>query len=395
MCRKKCDLEELLAQTCNTCNEWFETMQGLMAHQSMSKKCSWYKKGKLKAIFEPSPEQQAKSSSEFAQAQIRQEVSPNTVNWSEDASASQSSRVQDEGMNNEPDFMKEWLEDGNGEHDDVELREEDEEEEDFDEDLVFVQVPGPSASRRQPQAGPSQQTRRRTAIQLDDDEDTRVEDIDEMAGEVIGNGEMVREDWWRHFSLHAGEKMASRKRKAAWTPENPDSKLWHPFESELDWQVGSWAINEEVHKGAVDRLLSIPGFREKLGLWYHNMCALLQKVEDHATGVQGTRIGHVKVIFKLPDTIYEHGSLNEMHAPEEWATQGPLAYVEWYANLPASADPVHMMYEVRKLPLRTDGTPAGEIIPLSMICQSYSVLDKAQKFLLNNWASKYSYQTLW
>ncbi|KAI0726073.1 hypothetical protein C8Q72DRAFT_784322 [Fomitopsis betulina] len=139
-----------------------------------------------------------------------------------------------------------------------------------------------------------------------------------------------------------------------------------------------------------------------------------------ATGVQGTRIGHVKVIFKLPDTIYEHGSLNEMHTPEEWATQGPLAYVKWYANLPASADPVHMMYEVRKLPLRTDGTPAGEIIPLSMIRQSCqliprfpkptkecvvatvptdwtsdSVLDKAQKFLLNNWASKYSYQILW
>ncbi|EPS94098.1 hypothetical protein FOMPIDRAFT_1134931 [Fomitopsis schrenkii] len=133
-----------------------------------------------------------------------------------------------------------------------------------------------------------------------------------------------------------------------------------------------------------------------------------------------TRIGRVKVIFKLPDTIYEHGSLNDMHAPEEWATQGPLAYVEWYANLPASADPVHMMYEVRKLPLRADGTPAGEIIPLSMIRQSCqliprfpkpkadrttptvpsdwtsdSVLDKAQKFLLNNWASKYAYQTLW
>ncbi|KAI0725020.1 hypothetical protein C8Q72DRAFT_786306 [Fomitopsis betulina] len=139
-----------------------------------------------------------------------------------------------------------------------------------------------------------------------------------------------------------------------------------------------------------------------------------------ATGVQGTCIGRVKVIFKLPDTIYEHGSLNEMHTPKEWATQGPLVYVEWYTNLPASADPVHMMYEVRKLPLRTDGTPAGEIIPLSMIRQSCqliprfpkptkecvvatvptdwtsdSVLDKAQKFLLNNWASKYSYQTLW
>ncbi|KAI0728075.1 hypothetical protein C8Q72DRAFT_751927, partial [Fomitopsis betulina] len=215
---------------CNACNEWFEMMQGLMAHQSMSKKCSWYKKGKLKVIFEPSPEQQAKS---------------------EDVSASQSSRV----------------------HNDVELREEDEEEEDFDEDLAFVQVPGPSASRRQPQAGPSQQTQRRTAIQLDDNEDTRVEDIDETAGEVIGNRETVREDWRRHFSLQAGEKRASRKRK-----DDPDSKLWHPFESELDWQVGFWAINEEVHKGAVDRLLSIPGFCEKLGLSYHNMRALTSRL---------------------------------------------------------------------------------------------------------------------
>ena len=134
----------------------------------------------------------------------------------------------------------------------------------------------------------------------------------------------------------------------------------------------------------------------------------------------GVRVGRVKVIFTLPQTIYAHGSLNEINAPAEWKGQGPLAYVEWYANLPASADPVHMMYEVRKLPLRVDGTPAGEIIPLSIIRQSCqliphfprptrgstistipsdwtsdSVLDKAQRFLLNNWATKYAYQTLW
>ena len=134
----------------------------------------------------------------------------------------------------------------------------------------------------------------------------------------------------------------------------------------------------------------------------------------------GVRVGQVKVIFALPQTIYTHGSLNEINAPAEWKGQGPLAYVEWYANLPASADPVHMMYEVRKLPLHVDGTPAGEIIPLSMIRQSCqliphfprptrgstistipsdwtsdSVLDKAQRFLLNNWATKYAYQTLW
>ncbi|EPS93195.1 hypothetical protein FOMPIDRAFT_94087 [Fomitopsis schrenkii] len=85
---------------------------------------------------------------------------------------------------------------------------------------------------------------------------------------------------------------------------------------------------------------------------------VLRDDNAEATGVQGTRIGRVKVIFKLPAMMYEHGSLNNMHAPEEWATQGPLAYVEWYTNLPASADPIHMMYKVRKLALRADGTPA-------------------------------------
>ena len=45
-------LEQLLADTCDACNKTFRTTQGLTAHQSMSEACSWYKKGKLKQIFE-------------------------------------------------------------------------------------------------------------------------------------------------------------------------------------------------------------------------------------------------------------------------------------------------------------------------------------------------------
>ncbi|KAH9915370.1 uncharacterized protein B0H18DRAFT_959356 [Fomitopsis serialis] len=44
-------LEDVLSTTCSACNEGFDTMQGLSAHQSMSKKCAWYKKGKLKEVF--------------------------------------------------------------------------------------------------------------------------------------------------------------------------------------------------------------------------------------------------------------------------------------------------------------------------------------------------------
>ena len=135
----------------------------------------------------------------------------------------------------------------------------------------------------------------------------------------------------------------------------------------------------------------------------------------------GTRIGRVKVIFQLPDKVAEFGSNQIMPAPEEWAEHGPLAYVEWFAKLLACADPIHMMYEVRKMPLHADGKPPGEVVSLSTIrqsCQliprfprptsvdsppttipedwhSHNVLDKASRFLLNNWATKYAYQTLW
>lgn len=110
--------------------------------------------------------------------------------------------------------MSSGMDEGDDEHRE-EHEEEDQEDEDFDDNLAFVRVPGPSVSTSvgQPQAGPSRQTRRRTAILLDDDEDMRVEDIDEMAGEVIGSGETVREDWRKHFAQRREEKRLSSKGK--------------------------------------------------------------------------------------------------------------------------------------------------------------------------------------
>lgn len=55
MTRKKRTVEEMLEDICGACNKPFKTRQGLSAHQSMSKKCAWYKKGKLREIFEFDP----------------------------------------------------------------------------------------------------------------------------------------------------------------------------------------------------------------------------------------------------------------------------------------------------------------------------------------------------
>lgn len=54
MGKRRLTLEDLDDRTCGACGEPFRTVQGVMAHQSSSRKCAWYKKGKLKAIFDDS-----------------------------------------------------------------------------------------------------------------------------------------------------------------------------------------------------------------------------------------------------------------------------------------------------------------------------------------------------
>ncbi|KAH9911069.1 uncharacterized protein B0H18DRAFT_893607, partial [Fomitopsis serialis] len=148
---------------------------------------------------------------------------------------------------------------------------------------------------------------------------------------------------------------------------------------------------------------------------------VLRGDEAEATGLQGTRVGRLRVIFQLPKTIRDPTTNLDMEAPEEWAQEGPLAYVEWYGKLGSTANPVHMMYDVNKLPLPSNGKPQGDVVPLSSIRQSCqliprfpgpsssdslkrsvpddwksdTVLDCASKFVLNNWSSKYAYQTIW
>jgi hypothetical protein len=92
----------------------------------------------------------------------------------------------------------------------------------------------------------------------------------------------------------------------------------------------------------------------------------------------------------------------------------PLAYIEWYSKLEGAAAGKHgMMYHIKKV--STTSNPVrvqGDILPLSSIRQSCmlfpvfpedvpahwsasNVLDQATSFLVNNWLSKYSYQSIW
>jgi len=128
----------------------------------------------------------------------------------------------------------------------------------------------------------------------------------------------------------------------------------------------------------------------------------------------GTRIGRVRVIFSLPKQIETYTGIGSV--PVQWP-KAPLAYVEWYSKLTGMAEPRHgMMYRIKKITKNTLSARAqGDIIPLTNIRQScmlfplfpsppyqvssewssINVLDLADTFFVNNWLSKYSYQTLW
>ncbi|KAG1766583.1 hypothetical protein EDD22DRAFT_950509 [Suillus occidentalis] len=44
-----------------------------------------------------------------------------------------------------------------------------------------------------------------------------------------------------------------------------------PFTSELDWRVACWAIQDGIEHKSFDRLMTISGVAEKLGLSYQNI----------------------------------------------------------------------------------------------------------------------------
>ena len=128
----------------------------------------------------------------------------------------------------------------------------------------------------------------------------------------------------------------------------------------------------------------------------------------------GTRIGQVKVIFTLPKVIQGPGF--QIPTPAQWP-KSPLAYVEWFTRQGPVANKTHGMYQISKA-YDSQKRQQGSVILLSDIRQSCmlfpifpksmapsdsdymewkpdNVLDLAKTFLISNWLSKYSYQTLW
>jgi hypothetical protein len=151
------------------------------------------------------------------------------------------------------------------------------------------------------------------------------------------------------------------------------------------------------------------------GMWLTTSLVLSVLINPYT----GMKLGHLHVIFKLPETVSPF-----LQAAPSWP-KDPLAYVEWY-QLSHHPGHHHGMYTATSPQPPQSGnnsesrhsrlfqiTP-GAVIPLKTIrqtCQliplarpgeswppgwtSSTVLDCCNTFLLNNWSSKYAYQTIW
>ena len=119
------------------------------------------------------------------------------------------------------------------------------------------------------QAGPSSATPSQWQPTLDDDEDTRVEDENITAGQVIRMSKMVVETWKAYFSDADDGSTAQGNEdhmdfdgdadNPGEYPQKDPNMKWKPFASELDWRVAMWAVREDVGQNSLNRLLSIPG----------------------------------------------------------------------------------------------------------------------------------------
>ncbi|KAJ7755915.1 hypothetical protein B0H16DRAFT_1315343, partial [Mycena metata] len=117
-----------------------------------------------------------------------------------------------------------------------------------------------------------------------------------------------------------------------------------------------------------------------------------------------TRVGGVKIIFRLPTTLF-----NGSAAPPAWSKHPRLAHVEWFSAFKPSHEQHHLTYSVVEPWPRADGRMQGSIIPLTDIrqtCQLFNfqtlgrattsdVLDLYQSFFVNNWGGRYAYQSIW
>lgn len=209
-------------RTCPACDKQFRTGQGLMAHLASARSCKWYNKGK-------NVDYRGIQTEETSAGNVP--ASPHPY----------------EGEIGDFDDIMEDL------------------------DLFRLVLPESSEADLRDQASSSSVQEgqlppgiRRTALALDDDEDSRVQEEDPLHGRVIRMSETVMETWKTFFSEDLDDQDLMNVDGEECNSDTDHPNRWKPFASELDWKVAMWAVREDVGQGSLNRLLAIPGVSPSL-----------------------------------------------------------------------------------------------------------------------------------
>jgi hypothetical protein len=207
---------------CPACRKYFTTIKGVHSHLSSSRKCHWYKKGKLKE----------------GKTIVEAEGIPDHTICSD---VFQPCCIL--GMQNPTDIC-----------DEVDPQEAMEEIEDL---FEFIPLPAAAANDSGPSSkNPKSHMDRWTSIHLNEDQESQYIDLPyPEAGYIIKVDESLHQKWRRQF----GHLEVDQEGDVIMEEEGEALSPFAPFASELDWRLASWAVKDGIGHKSFDRLLSIPG----------------------------------------------------------------------------------------------------------------------------------------
>ncbi|KAF9064711.1 hypothetical protein BDP27DRAFT_1230085 [Rhodocollybia butyracea] len=184
--------------------------------------------------------------------------------------------------------------------------------------------------------------------------------------------------------------------------------VWHHFKFT---PVNLFDDDSDVPKEIVKAIPSGTNLRTSQSGPRYDTVIVLVNDEAESTAVIGCRVARLRVIFQLPEKVKRLGQgfgILEEPAPSNWP-RTPLAYITWFSHFKSGPDSKNGMCHVK--PSALNGIPQGGIISLSDIRQSCmlvpssnewsrswisdNILDECPSFFVNNFQSKYTYQTIY
>ncbi|KAJ8695792.1 hypothetical protein PTI98_005719 [Pleurotus ostreatus] len=215
-----------------------------------------------------------------------------------------------------------------------------------------------------------------------------------------------------NFTYHLRDYLNSLAPRGSRKPKSTVPDLALPFDT-----LNVWHMVRMVHEGIADDAVEEKDHIKAIPATDHpphgrfDPAIVLSTAQAESTGLPGTKIARVKVIFALPSTISAKGTT--ISSPAFWPKE-PLAYGEWYSP-PSGPNPTTLFYQVHPQQRTTGGKSFGRlggIVPLSTIRQSCmltpkwdaiddtsftsdTVLDQDIPLIINNFSTNFAYQSIW